>query len=90
MRERLAPLLLTFAGTLGCQVGGGDVPIGSDIPTVFYVSPAGDDLNPGTRARPWKTLGYATEQLTPGQTLLLMDGEYRLETTGLLLSLIHI
>jgi hypothetical protein len=84
MRERLAPLLLTFAGTLGCQVGGGDVPIGSDIPTVFYVSPAGDDLNPGTRARPWKTLGYATEQLTPGQTLLLMDGEYRLETTGVL------
>jgi hypothetical protein len=84
MRERLLPLLVAAAGALACQVGGGDVPIGSDIPTVFYVSPAGDDLNPGTRARPWKTLAHATEQLTPGQTLQLMDGDYRLETTGLL------
>ena len=46
MRERLVPLLAFAACALGCEVGGGEVPIGSDIPTVFYVSPTGDDLNP--------------------------------------------
>jgi hypothetical protein len=84
MLLRLAALFAFVACALGCQVGGGDVPIGSDIPTVFYVSPAGDDLNPGTRARPWKTLAHATEQLLPGQTLELMSGQYEVETTGLL------
>jgi hypothetical protein len=69
---------------LGCQVGGGDVPIGSDVPSVFYVSPAGDDAGPGTLERPWKTLRYATEQLKAGETLLLADGQYRLDGSGLL------
>ena len=68
----------------GCQIGALDVPIGSDRQSVFYVGPEGDDLNPGTREKPWKTLAYATTALFPGQTLLLLDGDYRLETTGLL------
>jgi len=67
---------------VGCQVGSVDVPIGSDRQSVFYVSPLGDDLNPGTREQPWKTLLHATDALQPGQTLLLMNGDYRPETTG--------
>jgi len=61
-----------------------DVPIGSDRPSVFYVSPEGSDLSPGTREQPWKTLQHATDALLPGQTLQLLDGDYRLGTTGLL------
>lgn len=69
---------------IGCEVGALDVPIGADRPSTFYVSPAGSDENPGTRAEPWGTLAHATEQLRPGQTLLLMDGDYEHRTTGLL------
>lgn len=84
MRGRLATLLLALLPAFGCEVGGSNVAIGSDVPSVFYVSPEGDDANPGTLARPWKTLKYATERLKAGETLLLADGEYRLNTTGLL------
>lgn len=60
------------------------MPIGADRPSVFFVSPEGDDRNPGTREAPWQTLQRATNALLPGQTLQLMDGDYRLETTGIL------
>jgi hypothetical protein len=69
---------------LACRVGDADVPIGSDSPSTFYVSPLGDDSGPGSRERPWSTLAHATAQLRPGHTLLLQRGEYTLDTTGLL------
>jgi len=75
--------LLAFAALCGCS-GGGDVPIGADVPTSFYVSPEGSDLNPGTRSRPWYSLAFATEQLRPGDTLQLAAGEYTPDTTGVL------
>lgn len=65
-------------------MGGKEVPIGSDIPNVFYVSPNGDDLNPGTRGLPWRSLGFASERLKPGDTLELASGEYTAGTTGVL------
>ncbi len=68
----------------GCQLGGLDVPIGSDRQSVFFVAPEGDDLNPGTRDKPWKTLLHATSSLLPGQTLELLSGDYWPETTGVL------
>ena len=58
-RGVLASAWLAF----GCQVGALDVPIGSDRQSVFYVAPEGDDLNPGTRDKPWKTLAHATTAL---------------------------
>jgi hypothetical protein len=67
-----------------CQVGAADVPIGADVQSVFFVSPAGDDSAAGTRASPWRTLERATSSLTPGQTLELMTGDYLPETTGVL------
>ena len=70
--------------TAGCQLGSLDVPIGADRQSIFYVAPDGDDQNPGTRELPWKTLERATTALLPGQTLELLTGDYRLETTGLL------
>jgi hypothetical protein len=70
--------------TAGCRLGSFDVPIGTDRQSIFYVAPDGDDQNPGTRELPWKTLERATTALLPGQTLELLNGDYRLETTGLL------
>jgi hypothetical protein len=76
---------LALAGSLfGCSVGSADVPIGADRPSTFYVTPSGDDLNPGSLERPWRTLTHATEALRPGQTLELGSGDYTLDTTGLL------
>ncbi len=42
----------------------------------FYVSTIGDDVNPGTKARPWKTLQHAAEQAIPGTTVNVRGGIY--------------
>ena len=42
----------------------------------LYLSPQGDDSNPGTRAAPLGTLAAALCNLRPGQTLYLLPGVY--------------
>lgn len=46
-------------------------------PATYYLSPSGNDSNPGTSAKPWKTLNKAALSLTSGQTVILADGDYR-------------
>jgi hypothetical protein len=41
-----------------------------------WVAPNGDDANPGTRAKPWKTLQHAADKATPGTTVNIRGGEY--------------
>lgn len=42
-----------------------------------FVDPArGDDKNPGSAAKPWRTLWHALRQLEPGDTLYLRGGVY--------------
>ncbi|MCA9711673.1 MAG: protein kinase, partial [Myxococcales bacterium] len=48
-----------------------------------YVSPAGDDAGAGTRDDPWRTFARALPELSPGQSLVLLDGVYEPSTTGL-------
>lgn len=43
---------------------------------VYYVSPNGSDANPGTREQPWASPGYASRQLHPGDTLIILGGRY--------------
>ncbi|MEW6716873.1 MAG: right-handed parallel beta-helix repeat-containing protein [Chloroflexota bacterium] len=43
----------------------------------LYVSPEGDDSNPGSEDLPLRTLGYALCNLVPGQTLTILPGVYR-------------
>jgi hypothetical protein len=42
----------------------------------YFVSPSGDNGHPGTLAEPWRTLSYAVEQLSPGDTLHVRSGTY--------------
>lgn len=42
----------------------------------IYVSPEGDDANPGTRELPWKTLDQVSSEAGPGDTFLFLPGEY--------------
>ncbi len=50
----------------------------------YYINPHGSDTNPGTQNEPWQTFDHATQQLNPGDTLILQDGTYTRHTTGML------
>ena len=46
----------------------------------YYVdanNPSASDTNPGTEARPWKTIGKATSLVKPGDTVFVKAGVYR-------------
>jgi parallel beta-helix repeat protein len=45
-------------------------------PTAFYVSPDGNDNNPGTQAQPFRTFFQANRVATNGTTIFVMDGTY--------------
>ena len=42
----------------------------------FYVAPNGDDSNPGTLERPWRTIQKAADTLLAGDTVYLRQGIY--------------
>jgi parallel beta-helix repeat protein len=44
--------------------------------SVYYVSPDGDDSNPGTQSEPWKTIGKAASTLVAGDTVYIRTGTY--------------
>ncbi|MDD1718585.1 MAG: right-handed parallel beta-helix repeat-containing protein [Methanoregulaceae archaeon] len=54
------------------------LPVGLCCGATYYVSPSGDDANPGTRLLPWATPGYGSKQLRPGDTLVIRSGTYYL------------
>ena len=43
---------------------------------ILYVSPTGSDANPGTRERPFRSLGRAAKATRPGSKVLVAPGEY--------------
>jgi len=67
-------LTLIFVILLACNSSGSPSPAGR----VFYVSPDGDNSNPGTLEQPWATPGYGSRQLAPGDTLVILGGTYSL------------
>ena len=52
------------------------LPLASSAET-FYVDPSGNNSNPGTQARPWRTITHAVKQVSPGDTVLVGNGKYR-------------
>jgi PKD repeat protein len=45
--------------------------------TTYYVSPSGNDANPGSAASPWKSIARANAVLGAGDTAILRGGTYR-------------
>lgn len=43
----------------------------------YYVAPVGNDSHAGTRAAPWRTIGFALDQADAGDTVYLRAGVYR-------------
>lgn len=70
MIYRIAGLILALAMILGnamnTQAAG----------SVYYVSPIGNDANPGTSSAPFKTFAKANSVLTAGSTLNIYAGTY--------------
>jgi len=60
-----------FIYIIGCNISD------TTLRGTYYVSPTGNDTNPGTRALPWRTLAYAVQQLHPGDTLIVFAQEGR-------------
>ena len=71
---------LADGGVAGTGNGGAPAQPG----TLFFISPDGDDANPGTETAPWKSFAHALPLLGPGVTLELEDGTYAGATTGFL------
>ncbi|NLX12060.1 MAG: PKD domain-containing protein [Phycisphaerales bacterium] len=44
--------------------------------TEYFVSPEGDDANPGTREAPWRTATHAGRQAKAGDTVSFLPGDY--------------
>jgi parallel beta-helix repeat protein len=42
----------------------------------FFVSPAGDNSNPGSETKPWRSIQFAVDHTQPGKKILLMPGTY--------------
>ena len=50
--------------------------ISPPVGRMFYVAPDGDDAHTGSSAQPWRSPGFASRQLAPGDTLTIRDGRY--------------
>src|SRR5262245_6834724 len=54
-------------------------------PSTFFVANDGDDSAAGTNAAPWQTLQHAADLVSPGDTVIVRQGNYvgfHLETDG--------
>jgi len=65
-----AVMLLLFSGSLLSAQ-----PVSSG--PAFYVSPAGDDSNPGTMKAPWRTIQHAADAAPAGSTVHVRAGTYQ-------------
>jgi pectate lyase-like protein/parallel beta helix pectate lyase-like protein len=68
--HRIASLILTFAIFLGNNIHA------QAAGSVYYVSPTGNDANPGTASAPFRTFAKANSVLTAGSTLNIYAGTY--------------
>ena len=95
-------MIVTISGCIG-NIGQLSGLLSGKSGSTYYVSPEGDNNNSGNRENPWKTPGYASRQLQPGDTLIILGGEYQIDnqeenqikpasgtTSSWILSLIHI
>ncbi|MFC2036980.1 nitrous oxide reductase family maturation protein NosD [Chloroflexota bacterium] len=62
-----AVVLIFTAGTLPAVIPDG---------AIYYVAENGSDSDPGTLAKPWRTLAHANHNLRPGDTVYVRAGTY--------------
>lgn len=72
MRNKSVLLLCVIAVVTICHAG--TIPCMADD---YYVSPSGNDSNPGSKALPWRTIGKAAKTLVAGDTVYIRAGTYK-------------
>ena len=65
-------LLTTITGCASSKEDSQDEVMGR----IYYVSPDGDDSNPGTMEKPWRNPSKVVKRLLPGDTLVFLSGNY--------------
>ncbi|HZH03686.1 MAG TPA: right-handed parallel beta-helix repeat-containing protein [Myxococcaceae bacterium] len=65
-----------LVSTAGAQATPDTAYAGRNPTTIFHVAVGGNDNNPGTSARPWRTLTKAVRTLTAGQGAYVHAGTY--------------
>jgi hypothetical protein len=75
--RRLFLLTLVLVLTWGSAAAGTkDLPVRHAPQAVYYVAPTGDDANPGTFERPWRTVQHAAGTLVAGDVVYIRAGTY--------------
>lgn len=67
-------ILLLFAGCQPAEADGSAAP--AALSGTFYVAVTGDDGNPGSAAKPWRTIQHAADTVGPGSTVYVRGGVY--------------
>ena len=62
---------IAWAVILGLYVPAADAAINH-----YYVAPYGNDGDSGSLDRPWRTIDKANQELRPGDTVHIREGEY--------------
>lgn len=68
--------ILILVCCLFAAVGGGFLTAPSSLAATYYVSPGGNDANPGTLAAPFRTITTGVLALRPGDILQIRGGVY--------------
>ena len=73
LRSALNLHLIAAAGVIVGLFGLGSVRAAG---STYYVSPGGSDNDPGTEAKPFRTIQRAADVVNPGDTVIVEDGTY--------------
>jgi hypothetical protein len=71
--SRRAACAVLFALLLAAAIAS---PAGADSARTFFVATNGSDANPGTQARPWRTIQKAANSVPAGSTVDIRGGTY--------------
>jgi hypothetical protein len=72
-------LALALAASIGISAGGLKLvsePTMVTTGNIYYVSPSGDDANPGSISQPWQTIKQAARMINAGDTVYIRGGTY--------------
>ncbi len=65
----------SFATFVSATPSGISIDLNSD--SAYFISPDGNDGNPGSQALPWQTIQHAADSLGPGETAWIRAGTYQ-------------
>jgi hypothetical protein len=72
----MSKLFIPVAAALFFGLNLTPLPVEAVSGSMYYVSPSGNDLDPGTEALPWRTIQKAADSLKAGDSVTVLAGQY--------------